>query len=87
MPVRQPVRPWGMSRATPPLPEAPPPWVSVHLDPETQLTIFSDEQGKPVDIFDGTATTFATVSKSKPHDGAQNAPERPDDSPADPKKD
>jgi putative ATP-grasp target RiPP len=44
----QPVRPWGMSRATPPLPEADPLWVSTHLDPETQLTIFSGEQGKPV---------------------------------------
>ncbi|WP_431914241.1 putative ATP-grasp-modified RiPP [Nonomuraea jabiensis] len=83
MPIDQLARPWGMSRATAPLPEAALPWVSTELDPETQLTIFHDDQGKPVDIFAGTNRTYPTVSMSKPGDGSKDAAEEADDSPTD----
>jgi hypothetical protein len=52
------------------------------------LTLFLDAQGKSVDIMaDGTSKTFSTVSKSKPGDGAKNAPDVADDSPNDQQSD
>ncbi|MEU8247633.1 putative ATP-grasp-modified RiPP [Nonomuraea sp. NPDC048916] len=84
----QPVRPWGMSRATKHWPEASLPWFATRLDPDTQLTIFCDEQGAAIDIFAGGSNrTFPTVSMSKPGDGAKNAPLKADDSPNDNEKD
>lgn len=81
----RPVRPWGMSRATENLPIAPLPWVSTRLDPETQLAIFYDKDGSIIDIASGAGSsrTYASVSMSRPHDGATNAPQRADDSPTD----
>jgi putative ATP-grasp target RiPP len=81
----QPARPWGMSRATENLPEASRPWVATRLDPETQLAIFYDENGATIDITsgEGSSRTYASVSMSRPHDGATNAPQHADDSPTD----
>jgi len=76
--------PWGLTRATPHLPEEPLPWVDTRLDPATQLTIYLDEQGQPIHHAAGkTNRTYQTVSQSRPHDGETNAPQRPDDSPTD----
>ncbi|MEV4572577.1 putative ATP-grasp-modified RiPP [Nonomuraea jabiensis] len=84
MTTQAPLKPWGLTRATPHLPQAPQPWADTRLDPGTQLTVFLDEHGEPIDAKgDGTNRTFATVSESRPHDGETNAPLRPDDSPTD----
>ncbi|MFD9950709.1 putative ATP-grasp-modified RiPP [Nonomuraea sp. NPDC059023] len=80
-------RPWGLSRATDPATQEDPVWVSTRLDPETQRTTFLDKDGAAVDVFDATKQTALTISYSKPHDGAENAPERADDSPNDPGSD
>ncbi|MFC4006076.1 putative ATP-grasp-modified RiPP [Nonomuraea purpurea] len=40
---QSPPQPWGLSRATPHLPEAPLPWAGTRLDPDTQLTAFLDD--------------------------------------------
>ena len=81
----QPARPWGMSRATENLPKAPLPWASTQLDSETQLAIFYDKNGASIDITggEGSSRTYASVSMSRPHDGATNAPQHADDSPTD----
>ncbi|MEU7863460.1 putative ATP-grasp-modified RiPP [Nonomuraea sp. NPDC049141] len=76
----QPVRPWGMSRTTERLPATPLPYTTVQLDPGSQVTRFYDHQGGIVDM-----GTFATVTMSKPGDGAANAPNVADDSNTDQK--
>lgn len=83
MTTTTPTRPWGLTRATPNLPAADPPWTDTRLDPESQLTEFLDENGGLVDIMDGTNRTYTSVSKSKPQDGDGKGPELPDDSPTD----
>nr|WP_246063311.1 putative ATP-grasp-modified RiPP [Nonomuraea longispora] len=88
MTTLSPSKPWGLTRATPHLPEEPLPWVETWLDPVTQVTVFLDEHGHPVDITaGGTSRSFATVSMSRPHDGGKNAPQVADDSPNDIEKD
>ncbi|MFC4006857.1 putative ATP-grasp-modified RiPP [Nonomuraea purpurea] len=81
-------RPWGLTRATPHLPAAPLPWVKTRLDPDTQLTVFLDEHGQPIDAKgDGSSRTYTSVTVSKPPDGDGKGPNVADDSENDTEKD
>ncbi|MEU4574602.1 putative ATP-grasp-modified RiPP [Nonomuraea sp. NPDC023979] len=81
------LKPWGLTRATPQLPASAPPWAATQLDPDTQLTVFLDEHGNPIDITNGTSRTYVSVSMSKPTDGDGKGSEQADDSPNDQEKD
>ncbi|GGP01076.1 hypothetical protein GCM10012278_03380 [Nonomuraea glycinis] len=73
-------KPWGLTRATRLHPLTPTPYATIQLDPATQVTRFLDEKLRMVDT-----GTFATVTQSRPHDGATNAPHSADDSNTDQK--
>ncbi|MET9344238.1 putative ATP-grasp-modified RiPP [Nonomuraea sp. NPDC003804] len=74
-------QPWGLGRATERLPEAALPYTTTSLDPASQLTVFYDGRGGIVDMGKGsTNRAYATITKSRPGDGSQNAPNVADDS-------
>lgn len=73
-------KPWGLTRATRLHTLTPTPYATIQLDPATQVTRFLDEKLRMVDT-----GTFATVTQSRPHDGAANAPQSADDSNTDQK--
>ncbi|MGV9532076.1 putative ATP-grasp-modified RiPP [Streptosporangium sandarakinum] len=69
--------PWGLSRATTPLPEECDLYASVQLDPVTQVTHFHDRDGAIVDM-----ATKITITKSRGggNDGSGGSPQVADDS-------
>jgi putative ATP-grasp target RiPP len=69
-----------LTRATTLHAVAPTPYATVRLDPTTQITHFFDDKHQIVN-----ADTFATVTQSRPYDGATNAPQSADDSNTDQK--
>ncbi|GAB2467967.1 hypothetical protein GCM10027187_40170 [Streptosporangium sandarakinum] len=69
--------PWGLSRATTPLPEEDGLYASVQLDPTTQVTRFYDRDGAPVDM--GNKVTI-TKSRGGGNDGSGGSPAVADDS-------
>ncbi|WP_113700069.1 putative ATP-grasp-modified RiPP [Nonomuraea lactucae] len=73
-------RPWGLTRATRLHAPAPKPYATVLLDDATQVTQFFDDKQRVLDM-----STFQTVTLSRPHDGAANAPQSADDSNTDQK--
>ncbi|MEU8038117.1 putative ATP-grasp-modified RiPP [Streptosporangium sp. NPDC049078] len=79
----QTMRPWGLSRMTERLPEAPAPYETFKLDPDTQLTNFYDASGAIVDMGkDSTSRSFVTVTVSRGGggDGSGGASQTADDS-------
>lgn len=74
--------PWGLTRMTDRLPESPPLYATVHLDPATQTGVFRDAQGAVIDMGGrGTNKTKGTTSKSGGGggDGKGPKPETQDD--------
>jgi putative ATP-grasp target RiPP len=75
MPDTQVTEPWGLTRVDRPHANAPTPYATFRLDPDTQLTRLYDDQGEIVN-----KEVYQTISLSRPHDGAANAPKSADDS-------
>ncbi|MEU8206582.1 putative ATP-grasp-modified RiPP [Streptosporangium sp. NPDC049046] len=79
----QTMRPWGLSRMTERLPEAPASYETFKFDPDTQLTNFYDASGAIVDMGkDSTNRNFVTVTVSRGGggDGSGGASQTADDS-------
>ncbi|MEV4095272.1 putative ATP-grasp-modified RiPP [Streptosporangium saharense] len=72
--------PWGLSRATEPLLEEPPPYETIEFDPETQLTSFHDQNGVIVDM---SKKVTVTMSKGGGSDGSSSSKAVADDSSSD----
>lgn len=69
-----PIRPWGMGRLASYPTTVNVPYATVTIDPMTQLGVFRDHQGKPVDMgkhgtSSGTETSTATNLDSQPDQG------------------
>ncbi|MEW2622028.1 putative ATP-grasp-modified RiPP [Streptomyces sp. NPDC048106] len=72
--VRTAVRPWGAGRLAPYPTVTRLPFVSVGLDPDTQLGVYTGHDGKPVEMgkhgtSKGTETSTNTNSDSAPDQG------------------
>lgn len=66
------VAPWGLSRMTDPLPDAPQLYKTVHLDPDTQITTFRDADGGIVDMADKATVTTSKGGGSDGSGGSAN---------------
>lgn len=78
-----PVKPWGLGRMSPLLPEERPLYETTHLDPATQISHFYDDHGKDVLMGeDSTSRTYATITMSRGGggDGSGGAAQVADDS-------
>jgi putative ATP-grasp target RiPP len=76
--------PWGLTRMTDRLPEPPPPYCEVVLDPVTQTARFYDAHGQVIEMGKhGTNRTKGTASKSGGGDGQKQQPQVQDDTTTD----
>ncbi|GCD44514.1 putative ATP-grasp-modified RiPP [Streptomyces paromomycinus] len=76
--------PWGLCLVTDRLPAGPPTYASVYLDEGTQTAVYTDANGRVVEMGKhGTNKTTGTASFSGGGDGQQPAPQVQDDNTTD----
>ncbi|WP_185836679.1 putative ATP-grasp-modified RiPP [Streptomyces sp. WAC 06783] len=76
--------PWALRLVTDRLPAGPTPYTSVHLDEETQIAVYTDADGRVVEMGKhGTNKTTGTATFSGGGDGQEPTPQVQDDNTTD----
>ncbi|WP_030677925.1 putative ATP-grasp-modified RiPP [Streptomyces rimosus] len=78
------VAPWALRLVTDRHPAGPPPYTSVHLDERTQTAVYTDANGRVVELArHGTNKTTGTATFSGGGDGQEPTPQVQDDNTTD----